>query len=208
MRVWLLLLTVACGTEGQERVEERDDESEVVAGSDEGTFDDEGPSGSVTEADESVTEADESVTEADESVASPSAEEGREPDEADETREPDATRQPSAPPTGEPTVFTRVMFDLRGMPHRGPRDVDPAMIRMRTELLMHRVREAAGAPEPRLTFQPGSSVFRAEFYGAERDALAQCRRAVRQVAPPVDTSMLSGRAAFREPRATPCAPIP
>lgn len=79
---------------------------------------------------------------------------------------------------------------------------------MRTEHLMQEVRDAAGSPEPRLTYQPGVSVFRAEFFGPVDDALAQCRRAVRQVAPPVDTSMRSPRAALREPRATPCAPPP
>ena len=31
-------------------------------------------------------------------------------------------------PGGAPTVFTRISFDLRGMPHRGPHDVDPARI--------------------------------------------------------------------------------
>ena len=119
-----------------------------------------------------------------------------------------ATSEPTpATPEGAPTVFTRVSFDLRGMPHRGPHDVDPEMIRMRTELLMQNMRDAAGSPTPRLTYNPGVSVFRAEFYGPVRDALAQCRRAVREVAPPVDPAA-SPRTALREPRATPCAQIP
>lgn len=109
--------------------------------------------------------------------------------------------------TERPTVFTRVSFDLRGMPHRGPRDVDPERIRMRTELLMQNVRDAAGEPAPRLTYQPGVSVFRAEFYGPELEAMAQCRRAVRQVAPPIDRSKRSPRMALHAPRATPCTPI-
>ncbi|HJL02057.1 MAG TPA: hypothetical protein RMH85_17355 [Polyangiaceae bacterium LLY-WYZ-15_(1-7)] len=113
-------------------------------------------------------------------------------------------------PGGAPTVFTRISFDLRGMPHRGPHDVDPARIDGRVQLLMQRVRDAAGLPAPRLTHQRGSSVFRAEFHGPLSEALARCRRVVAEVAPPPPepaSGRVSRRAAFRGPDATPCAPI-
>ena len=106
------------------------------------------------------------------------------------------------------TVFTRISFDLRGMPHRGPYDVDPARINSRVESLMHRAREAAGEPPPRLSNQPGISSFRAEFVGPEPEALAQCERVVAEVAPaPADPTKKRGRSALRAPRAEPCGPI-
>lgn len=105
--------------------------------------------------------------------------------------------------TGPALVFTRISFDLRGMPHRGPYDVDPGLIDSRLQYLMQQARDAAGSPEPRLTYNPGISVFRAEFFGD--DAQAQCERTIAAVAP--DRSDLPPRAALSEPSATACAPI-
>ncbi|MBW2464118.1 MAG: hypothetical protein JRH11_20885 [Deltaproteobacteria bacterium] len=110
-------------------------------------------------------------------------------------------------PEGETTVFTSISFDLRGMPHRGSRDVDPASITSRVEYLMQQTRDAAGEPTPRLLYNPGISVFRAEFFGPAAEALAQCNRATAEVAPELEPGSRSRRAMFRGPQATPCAPI-
>lgn len=100
---------------------------------------------------------------------------------------------PSAAPS--PTYFTQVSFDLRTLPHRGARDVDPRLVSGRVELLVQRVRDSAGEPPPQLLVYRGASVFRAEFFGTEPGALSQCQRAVDAVA------------ALRDVRATPCARI-
>ncbi len=118
-------------------------------------------------------------------------------------REPETEREGTA----SPTVQTRISFDLRSMPHRGPRNVDESAITGRVQLLIERTREAAGAPEPRFRYQPGSSVFRAEFFGSPAAALAQCRRTVAAVAPPPPDRPRSPRARLRDVEATPCAPI-
>ncbi|RLB46154.1 MAG: hypothetical protein DRJ42_28325 [Deltaproteobacteria bacterium] len=130
-------------------------------------------------------------------VAAPSTE--------DEPEEP-AEHVAATAPEGEPTVFTSISFDLRGMPHRGPRDVDPASITSRVEYLMQQTRDAAGEPTPRLLYNPGISVFRAEFFGPAAEALAQCNRATAEVAPVLEPGSRSRRAALRAPEATPCAP--
>ncbi len=112
------------------------------------------------------------------------------------------------PPEPTPSLYTEVSFDLRSMPHRGPHDVDARLVSGRVALLMQRVRDAAGEPAPRLLVYPGASVFRAEFFGSESEALAQCQRSVAAVAAPA-----TQRGARQPPggvdgvEATPCAPI-
>ena len=105
-----------------------------------------------------------------------------------------STEQPAPRPSAEPspTYFTQVSFDLRTLPHRGPYDVDPRLVSGRVELLAQRVRDSAGEPAPRILVSPGTSVFRAEFFGTEAGSLAQCQRALEVVA------------ALRNVRATPC----
>ncbi|MCA9615696.1 MAG: hypothetical protein KC586_23230 [Myxococcales bacterium] len=122
--------------------------------------------------------------------------------DADDARAGEAREAPvTAPRTA---YFTRVSFDLRSMPHRGPYDVDERLITSRVELLMQRARDVAGEPAPRLTYQPGVSVFRAEFEGPT--AQAQCARVVAALATPPDEGP-SRRASVRGVRATPCAPV-
>ncbi len=151
------------------------------------------------------------------STQSPSEEEPSEPvgSPSIATAEPTAevvpiVEEPPAGPSGEPTptFYTRVSFDLRSMPHRGPHDVDGRLVSGRVELLMQRVRDAAGEPAPRLLVHPGSSVFRAEFFGREPEALSQCQRAVDAVATPeTDPGSRSPRSELDAVRATPCAAI-
>lgn len=94
-----------------------------------------------------------------------------------------STEEPAPIPSVESaTCFTQVSFDLRSLPHRGPRDVDSRLVSGRVELLAQRVRDSAGEPPPRILVYPGASVFRAEFFGTEREALLQCQRAVDAVA--------------------------
>lgn len=119
-----------------------------------------------------------------------------------------------APPTGgeastaTATLYSEVSFDLRSMPHRGPYDVDERLITGRVQLLMQRVRDAAGEPAPRLLVYPGASVFRAEFFGDDTQALAQCQRAIAAVArPATDPASRSPTDAVDGVDATPCAPI-
>ena len=120
-------------------------------------------------------------------------------------------RQSAAATSGAeqpPSVFTRMSFDLRSLPHRGPYDVDPGLVSGRVQLLMQRVRDAVGEPAPRLLIYPGASVFRAEFLGPRDEAMAQCQRAIDAVAPPPAQDEASiPLAAFDRVRATPCAPI-
>ncbi len=138
-----------------------------------------------------------------ETRAAPEVETEATPEAAPEA-EPEAERE-GAP---SPTVHTRVSFDLRSMPHRGPYDVDQSAVTGRVQLLIERMREAAGAPEPRFGYQPGISVFRAEFFGSPAEALAQCRRAIAEVAPPPPADRpLPRRARLRDVEATPCAQI-
>jgi hypothetical protein len=112
--------------------------------------------------------------------------------------------EPEGVPREHAAYFTRVSFDLRSMPHRGPYDVDEGFVTSRVELLMQRARDVAGEPAPRLSFTPGFSVFRADFEGAT--ARAQCRRVVAALATPrVEGS--TPRASFGGVRATPCAPV-
>lgn len=145
------------------------------------------------------------------STPAPEAESETETEPApDRATEVEAGAEPSAGAVDElaPAVFTRISFDLRGMPHFGPQNVRLDQVELRLRGLMDRTRDAAGDPEPRLTYQRGSSVFRAEFFGAEAEALAQCRRAVQEVAPPEDPASGSRRRRpSSSPRATPCAVI-
>jgi hypothetical protein len=131
-------------------------------------------------------------------ASTPAADETTEPAAAEETTEPAAAETSAVEPPPDtsvepsPTCFTRVWFDLRAMPHRGPRDVDARLVSGRVELLAQRVRDAAGEPAPRFLMVPGASVFRAEFFGTDAEALSQCQRAVDAVA-------------RGDVRATPCA---
>ena len=92
------------------------------------------------------------------SAQSPSAEEPSEPvgspsiATAEPTPEVPIVDEPTPGPSGEPTptFYTSVSFDLRSMPHRAPYDVDSRLVSGRVELLMQRVRDAAGEPAPRL----------------------------------------------------------
>jgi hypothetical protein len=120
------------------------------------------------------------------STEEPSTEEPSTEEPSTEEPAPGASAEPS------PTYSTRVWFDLRSLPHRGPRDVDPRLVSGRVELLAQRVRDAAGEPPPRILVSPGASVFHAEFFGTEAGSLAQCQRALEVVT------------ALRDVRATPC----
>jgi hypothetical protein len=129
---------------------------------------------------------------------------------AEPTPEVPIVDEPTPGPSGEPTptFYTSVSFDLRSMPHRAPYDVDSRLVSGRVELLMQRVRDAAGEPAPRLLVYPGASVFRAEFFGREPEALSQCQRAVDAVATPeTDPGSRSPRSELDAVRATPCAAI-
>ncbi len=57
-----------------------------------------------------------------------------------------------------------------------------------------------------MRYNPGISVFRAEFFGSEAEALVQCNRAAAAVAPEVEPGLRSRRSVFRV-QATPCAVI-
>lgn len=124
----------------------------------------------------------------------------REPTEPDEEPgEPVAVE--SAPAQIERNVCASFSFDLRGMPHRGPRDVDPARIEARVRGMMHDVREAAGEPEPLFVHAgAGVSSFVARFATS-----AQCERA-REVVTPPPPEGLSPRGRLRRPQSTECAP--
>ncbi len=145
-----------------------------------------------------------SAEEPSETVASPSLA------TVEPTSEVPIVDEPSAAPSEEatPTFSTSVSFDLRSMPHRAPYDVDGRLVSGRVELLMQRVRDAAGEPAPRLVVFPGASVFRAEFFGRDADALSQCQRVVEAVATPeTDPGSRPPRSELDDVRATPCAPI-
>ncbi|MFK7989810.1 MAG: hypothetical protein AB8I08_27575 [Sandaracinaceae bacterium] len=119
--------------------------------------------------------------------------------------EPPESEPPEPEPPAGPSAFTSISFDLRSLPHRGPYDVDPHFIESRRGVLMVEARTAAGEPAPRFLVQPGSTVFRAEFYGSLTEALAQCRRVVAAVAPLPDPSEPERpRMAVSRPSATPC----
>ena len=129
---------------------------------------------------------------------------------AEPTPEVPVVDEPTPRLSGEPTptFYTSVSFALRSLPHRAPYDVDGRLVSGRVELLMQRVRDAAGEPAPRLVVFAGASVFRAEFFGREPEALSQCQRVVDAVATPeTDPASRSPRAELDGVRATPCAAI-
>lgn len=89
--------------------------------------------------------------------------------------------------------------------------MDERLVTCQVQLLMQRVRDAVGEPAPRLLVYPGASVFRAEFFRSDAEAIARCERGVAAVAPPPPPApgdaTRSPRAELDGVGATPCAPI-
>lgn len=104
----------------------------------------------------------------------------------------------------EQTVCSRFAYDLRSMPHTGPRQVDTNLITSRTRGMIHDVQVAAGEPRAQaFSSGEGSSSFSAVFIGAR--AIEQCERARAEVAPPIPDGV-RGRRRFRFPTSTECGP--
>lgn len=104
----------------------------------------------------------------------------------------------------EQTVCSRFAYDLRSMPHTGPRQVDTNLITSRTRGMIHDVQVAAGEPRAQaFSSGEGSSSFSAVFIGAR--AIEQCERARAEVAPPIPDDV-RGRRRFRFPTSTECGP--
>lgn len=121
-----------------------------------------------------------------------------------------AASVPSAPLTADGPICVSIGFDLRGMPHRGPRDVDPRSVESRRAWLAQQVRDATAEPKPTIFYPPTPTVFSARFVqSVEQSALARCQAAVMVVAPPRKPGPRRGRPDFRGPKVhTPCAPCP
>ncbi len=103
---------------------------------------------------------------------------------------------------GSVQVQLQISFDLRGMPHRGERDVDPGIIEARRTHLVQEARDAAGSPAPRFRMHQTSTVFDVVFVGTSSAAMAQCERVRQAVAP--EREGLRGRRRFSFPRASEC----
>lgn len=120
-----------------------------------------------------------------------------------------ARSEPPAAP--EPALIcVSIGFDLRGMPHRGPYDVDPRAIESRRGYLYTQLRDATPEPKPEIRLPPTPTVFTARFApSATQTAMARCTAAVAAVVPAPRLPLPRRRPDFRGPKVDqPCAPCP